>query len=359
MRAAVITPFFVDRDAVCNDVFHSARTLREHGWEARIFAVGGQSERERAYPIKELDGWIREPGDLVYFHFSTGRRDVTDAVERLRCRKLLKFHNVTPPEMFSMWSDELAEASRLGRADMPRVAKMDWEAALGDSAYNLSEIESDLAAGVPRVVVPPFHETDMLLAARPATPTKDDMPRLLTVGRIVQSKGHPFLLRVMRYLVHELGVRAGLDIVGKPDHRVLAYMRNLALMVREFQLEPYVRFIGEAPPAVLADRYASCAAFVSTSDHEGFCVPIIEAMAFGLPVVALGTTAVPETVGDAGIVWDERDPRRFALTLQRLLSSKEERDWLADRGRARYAERYTNAAIAAKLVEVLHRGQTP
>ena len=357
-RAAVITPFFVDRDAVCNDVFHSARVLREAGWEARIFAVGGQSERERAHPVAELAAWCRDPADLAYFHFSTGRRDVTDAVAALGCRKVLKFHNVTPPEMFSMWSDELAEASRLGRADMPLVARMSWEAALGDSAYNLAEIEALLAPGVKRGVVPPFHETEALLALRPTAPTQDAMPRLLTVGRIVQSKGHPFLLRVMRYLVHELGVRAGLDIVGKPDHRVLAYMRNLALMVREFQLEPYVRFIGEASAATLAERYASCAAFVCTSDHEGFCVPIVEAMAFGLPVVALGTTAVPETVGDAGIVWEERDPRRFALTLQRLLAAKDERDWLADRGRARYAERYTNAAIASQLMEVLHRGQT-
>ena len=59
--------------------------------------------------------------------------------------------------------------------------------------------------------------------------------------------------------------------------------------------------IGEASAADLATRYASSAAFVCTSDHEGFCVPVVEAMAFGLPVVALGTTAVPETVGDAGI----------------------------------------------------------
>jgi len=352
-RAAVITPFFVDRDAVCNDVFHSARVLREHGWDARVFAVGGHSERERARPIEELAAFVRAPDDLAYFHFSTGRRDVTDAVAALRCRKVLKFHNVTPPEMFSMWSDELAEASRLGRADMPLVARMEWEAALGDSAYNLSEIEADLAPKVRKAVVPPFHETDGLLALRPPSPSRDEMPRLLTVGRIVQSKGHPFLLRVMRYLVHDLGVRAGLDIVGKPDHRVLGYMRNLALIVREYGLEPYVRFVGEASAEALADRYASCAAFISTSEHEGFCVPVIEAMAFGLPVVALGTTAVPETVGDAGIVWEERDPRRFALTVQRLLASPEERAWLGNLGRERFAARYANPVIERSLLAAL------
>ena len=353
MRAALITPIFVDRDAVCNDVYHGARTLREHGWDARVFAVGGHSAREAAHPIEELGAWIREPSDLVYFHFSTGRRDVTDAVAAAGGRKLLKFHNVTPPEMFSMWSDELAEASRLGRADMPRVAAMGWDVALGDSSFNLAEIEAALPATTRRGVVPPFHETDELLALRPATAPASDMPRLLTVGRLVQSKGHPFLLRVMRYLVHELGVRAGLDIVGKPDHRMLAYMRNLALMVREFGLEAHVRFLGEVDSAELAARYTASTLFVCGSEHEGFCVPLVEAMAFGLPIVTLATTAIPETVGDAAVSWAERDPRRFALTIQRLLAAPAERAWLAEQGRARYAERYTNAAIGKRFLEAL------
>ena len=353
MRAALVTPFFVDRDAVCNDVFHSARALRERGWEARVFAVGGQSERERAFPIGDMASFIRDASDLVYFHFSTGRRDVTDAVEALRCRKVMKFHNVTPPEMFAMWSDELAEASRLGRADMRRVAAMPWDAALGDSSYNLAEIASALPASTRQGVVPPFHETDELLALKPASTPAEDMPRLLMVGRIVQSKGHPFLLRVMRYLVHDLGVRVGLDFVGKPDHRLLSYMRNLALMVREYALENHVRFLGEVSSAQLAERYTASSLFVCASEHEGFCVPMVEAMAFGLPIVALSTTAIPETVGDAGVLWEERDPRRFALTIQRLLSHADERAFLAERGRARYAERFTNAAIAARLMEFL------
>lgn len=351
-RAALITPSFVDRDAVCNDVYHSAQALRGRGWEARVFAVASDSTREKAVPIAQLREFIRSPDDLVYFHFSTGRRELNEALAAVRCRKVLKFHNITPPEFFSMWCDELAEASRAGRADMGRVAALDWERVLADSSFNLDEIAGLVRAGTPTEVLPPFHDTDELLA-QPRPHGAPDRPRILAVGRIAQSKGHPFLLRTMRYLVHDLGVQAVLDIVGKPDHRLLAYLRMLELMVREFRLERHVSFHGEIPGEALAERYAQASVFVSTSEHEGFCVPIVEAMAFGVPVLALGVAAVPETVGDAGLLWEERDPRRFGLAIQRLLASESERRWLGERGRARYLERFANARIEERLVAAL------
>jgi glycosyltransferase involved in cell wall biosynthesis len=348
-RAAILTPFFVDRDAVCNDVYHSARVLRAAGWDARVFAVSGESAREEAHPLAQLGPFLRDPADLAYFHFSTGRRDMVEALAALRCRKILKFHNITPPELFSTWSDEIAEANRIGRHEMPAIAKLPWEAAWGDSAFNLAEIAPSLAPGTPTAVLPPFHETDALIAHRGNASPSTDPPHLLTVGRIAQSKGHAFLLRVMRYLVHDLRTPAILDIVGKPDSRLLAYLRMLELMVAEFALEPWVRFHGEVATEALAARYGEASAFLCASEHEGFCVPLVEAMAFGVPVVALATTAVPETVGEAGLVWEERDPRRFALSIQRLLREPGERRWLGEMGRARFEGHFANGILEARL----------
>lgn len=356
-RAAFVTPFFADRDAVCNDTYHGARALAARGWETAVFAVGGTSERATVRPFDDLRKFVRGPEDVVCFHFSTGRRDIEEAVAAAPGRKILKFHNITPPEHFAMWSDDLAEASRTGRLEMPRVAAMGWEQVWADSSFNLAEIAPHLPPGTPAGVIAPFHETDELLAQPRPPAAAQGMPRLLTVGRVVQSKGHPFLLRVMRYLVHELGTPAVLDIVGKPDHRLLAYLRMLELMVREFGLERHVRFHGEITAATLAAHYAGATAFVCASEHEGFCVPLVEAMAFGVPVVALGTTAVPETVGGAGIVWDERDPRRFAVTLKRLAGNPAERDWLAAQGRARYAARFSNAMIEPQVVAAIAAGR--
>lgn len=350
-RAAVITPYFVDRDAVCNDVRGSAEALGRLGFDARVFAVGGHSERLRFHPAAEAAAFAREPADLLYFHFSTGKPELLEGVRATRARRLLKFHNITPPEHFSIWSDELAEASRRGRSEMPEVGAVAWGHVLGDSAYNLADLAPHLAADVPRSVVPPFHETDALL--RHAADGGGRSNRILSVGRLAPSKGHPFLLRVMRHLVHDLRVEAALDIVGKPDPRLAGYVRVLAMMVREYGLESHVTFHAEVADAELARLYGGAAAFATTSEHEGFCVPVIEAMAFGVPVVALAATALPETVGDAGLLWEARDPRPFAASLARLLREPEAHALLARAGRERYAARFTNAAIESRLAAVV------
>jgi glycosyltransferase involved in cell wall biosynthesis/SAM-dependent methyltransferase len=352
-RAAVITPFFADRDAVCNDVRASAEILRREGWDTRVFALGGTSAREAIHPLGEMGAFVRDSGDLAYYHFSTGRHDVTEAIAALRCRRWLKFHNITPPELFSVWSDELAEASRVGRAEMPAIGKIPWEQVWGDSSFNLQEIAPYLTPGTARGVLPPFHETESLLAAAPQGVAPASPASLVTVGRLVQSKGHPFLLRVMRYLVHDLRVEATLDIVGKPDHRLAGYARMLELVVREYALERHVRFRGEIDEASLARHYASASVFVTTSEHEGFCVPIVEAMAFGVPVVALATSAVPETVGEAGIVWPERDPRRFAVTLAELLRDPGEMRALSRAGLARYRERFARRVLEQQFTATI------
>jgi glycosyltransferase involved in cell wall biosynthesis len=121
----------------------------------------------------------------------------------------------------------------------------------------------------------------------------------------------------------------------------------------KFQLEPHVTFHAEVGDAELAGLYRGAAAFVTTSEHEGFCVPVIEAMAFGVPVVALAATALPETVGDAGLLWEARDPRPFAASLARLMREPEAHQLLASAGRERYARRFTNEAIEGRLAEVV------
>lgn len=352
-RAGIVTPHFTDRDAVCNDAWHSTLALRRLGWDAHVFAMGCDSARETARPVAEMGGFLREAADLCYFHFSHGQKALTDAVEALACRKVLKTHNVTPPEFFAMWSDELAEASRLGREGTARIARLGWERVLAASAYNLSELAPFLPPGTPTAVLPPFHEADDLLARAPAPAAAASPPRLLTVGRIAQNKGHAFLLRIVRYLVHELRTPVVLDVAGKPDHRLLGYLRTLQLMVREFGIEANVSFRGEMDPDGLARCYREASVFLSGSEHEGFCVPIVEAMAFGLPVVALGAAAVPETVGDAGIVWAERDPRRFAVTIQRLLDNAPERAWLGEQGRRRFAGQFDNQVLERRFADAI------
>lgn len=350
-RAAIVTPFYVDNDAVCNDVFHFGHNLRASGWEAQTFAIGRHRSNDAALPLEDLPQYLRASTDVLLYHFSTGCPSALALVEQARCIKVLRYHNITPPELFSVWCDDLAEATRIGRAEIPRVGAVEWHAVWGASCYNLGELAPYLAGTPRQVSLPPFHDVAALLQQSPPDKAHpDESLRVLFVGRIAPSKGHAFMLRVIRYAVHELGLALDVQIVGKVDHRLKGYYTMLQAMVQEYAIGHAVTFTGEVSANELARHYRRADVFLCTSDHEGFCVPLVEAMAFGVPIVALGTTAIPETVGDAGIVFAERDPRRFAVALKTLLEQPDARKTLAALGLERFQRAYSPAAQSTVLL---------
>jgi glycosyltransferase involved in cell wall biosynthesis len=103
----------------------------------------------------------------------------------------------------------------------------------------------------------------------------------------------------------------------------------------------------------LKGYYQTASAFVVASEHEGFCVPVVEAMALGVPVIGYGSTAVPHTVGDAALVWDEPDPFLLAQSLDAVLRDAETRRRLTERGRRRYHNLFDNRRIERDFLHAL------
>jgi glycosyltransferase involved in cell wall biosynthesis len=356
---AVVTPFYVDRDAVCNDVFHFVYVLRQAGWETRSFAIGRERSDDAAAPLADLPNFITQASDIVIYHFSTGSPECLSALAKLPGKKVLKYHNITPPEMFSIWSDVLAEASRVGRVEIAAIAAMNWDLILADSEFNYSELVPYLKSMRNHAVLPPFHEVESLLSRAavhsiPALPLRSTL-NVLFVGRVAPSKGHGLLLRVIRYAHHELALSLRVRLIGKSDHRFRSYEVMLRAMIREYGLEGVVTLDGSVTADSLADAYSTSDVFLCTSDHEGFCVPLVEAMAFGKPIVALATSAVPETVGDAGLVFETRDPRPFALALERLQKDPELRQRLSNAGRARNERLFAMPVLTKQLLEQISK----
>jgi glycosyltransferase involved in cell wall biosynthesis len=114
-----------------------------------------------------------------------------------------------------------------------------------------------------------------------------------------------------------------------------------------------VFFIDGATESELRGYYQSASVFVLASEHEGFCVPAVEAMALGVPVVGYGSTAVPATVGDAGLLWPEPDPFLLAQSVAAVAAAGPARQALAERGRRRYRERFANQRIQVQLLDAL------
>ncbi len=338
-RGAVhqFVPALIPRDATGSHTLLLRTALRGAGWRSEIFAEATHDElRGESIPVEDYARHAA-PGDVLVYQFSTSSM-VADLLYQRPEPLVIDYHNVTGPEHYEGWDPS---AARRAAEAVDQLAKLAPRAALGlaDSAFN----ERDLrAAGCRRTAVVPVlvdHRRlggppDRRVAARLAgTAAGADW---LFVGRVVPSKSQHELVKALWAYRRLYDPRARLHLVGStPSRRYLATVRSF---VDELGLSGAVRITGEVSDAALAAHFDGADVYVSLSVHEGFGVPLREAMARGVPVVALAAGAVPATVGGAGLVLERADPAFVAAAVHRVLSDTRLRTGLVDAGHRRAEE---------------------
>lgn len=240
------------------------------------------------------------------------------------------YHNVTPPELLRAANPAVAAMCALGRERLADLAGR-VTALIADSAFNARDLAE---AGLGEAAVVP-------LLIRPVDPPDrvrppDGPPRMLSVGRIVPNKRLEDVVRVHALAQRAHDPAAELTLVGswegfEPYHRALAALPG--------QLgSGGVRLTGRVPDAQRDEAYERASVYVCMSVHEGFCLPLVEALQRGLPVVARAASAVPETLGAAGIVLPDDDLAVFAEAVVEVSRSEPLRAALAAAARERLAE---------------------
>jgi glycosyltransferase involved in cell wall biosynthesis len=259
-----------------------------------------------------------EAGDVLVYQYATasgmgpwlGTRTETLVVN---------YHNVTPPEFYAPWDNGMARHQLLAQTQLRELAP---RAALGLAVSTFNETELRAAGFRRTAVVPPAAMLSAgaapALAVRP--PTRQGS-RWLSVGRLAPNKA--IELAVMALLVTRAhhDPTATLDVVGRSA--VSSYTAALQSFVDELGLRGAVTFSGPVSDDALVERMSSADILVVTSRHEGFGVPVLEAMSSGLPVVANEAGALPEVVGDAGLLVDARDPYALADAVARVAADGE------------------------------------
>ena len=310
-------------------------------------------------PLTEFDrdvrGQPRGRDDLLIFHGSIGAPDVFSFVEARRERLLLVYHNISPATAYMPYDPTFAALLAGGRRDIAQLAAR-CVLAITPSAFNARELQDMGFADVrvwPLVVdldqirnIPPDPATTEQLAAL-------EGPLLLFLGQLLPHKRPDFLVQAFHILSTYLMPEAHLALVGAP--RLEPYRRQLYRFIDELQL-PRLHRVGHVPDDVFAAYWRRADAFVTASEHEGFLQPVLEAMAFDVPVVARSFGAVPDTVGGAGIVLGSHDgPAVFAEAMATVLTDKVLRAELVARGRRRLEDfdpEQTRAAFYRHLVDV-------
>ena len=343
-------PVLAPDDAMSDHVFALRARFREWGYDSQAYAVeakDGVDGETRSY--RELFRTMR-PDDTLVLHFSMGH-EVFDELAKLPARRVLVFHNVTPPEFFVGINPHAAAHARLGLRQLARLAPA-IDLAIGVSEFNERELAAagyTKTACVPilidwtRYAVDPDPEVRGLLAGVHS--------KLLFVGRISPNKRQDELIRMLAYYRRCIDPEAILVLVGSHRDQPQYYARLRAL-ADALGLSHAVRFTGRITLAQLVAYYRAASCFVSLSEHEGVGVPLLEAMHLGTPVVALARAAIPETVGGAGVLIPEKD---LAMTAEACALVNEDLGWrgaLIDAGHAR-VKAFDPDRIAQRTKEVL------
>jgi glycosyltransferase involved in cell wall biosynthesis len=170
---------------------------------------------------------------------------------------------------------------------------------------------------------------------------------------VAPNKGHVALIQAFATYHRDYNPNSRLIIVGKEDVRFAKYSKLLRKLIDQLGIKSEVNFAGEVSDEELKAYYDLADVFLTTSEHEGFCVPLVEAMALKVPITAYASSAIPETVGPAGIVWEKRDPYLLAESINSIVKDKALAHSLSAMGWQRYQQLFSNNQIAKQFITAL------
>jgi glycosyltransferase involved in cell wall biosynthesis len=304
-------------DAIGHEVLGIQRVLRAAGYESDIFVETADSRLEdRTVDYRELAG-ASHPDNILIHHFSISSR-ASRIAYALPDRMVLVYHNITPPEYFVDVHPLLVQLCYLGRRELGLYAGR-CELALGDSEYNRQELET-LGFPVTGVlpVVPDFSHLSGPANYMHAGQFDDEWVNLLFVGRTIPNKRLEDVVRWFHAYKRWFNPRSRLLFVGAQGG-FESYIAMLNQLVARLGTAD-VHFLGHVTNEELVAYYESADVFLCASEHEGFCVPLVEAFHMGVPVIAYAATAVPATMDGGGILIADKDPVHVAALVDRIVT---------------------------------------
>lgn len=304
MRVDQLVPAYHRGDAIGDEAANLREFLRLQGFTSEIYRL--TCDRELEEESKPFSSFPKpRPSDVAVLHFALPS-PLTAAFRRISCKRVIIYHNVTAPEFFKEFSQEMVSLARAGREELHSLAK-DVDLALADSPFNAQELR-ELGFKDARVF-PLF--IDFTRYEKPMNRFvydlyRDEKTNVLFVGRVVPNKKIEDLIKVTFYYKKYISPLVRLIIVGKTSS-LPKYYESLSLLADSFFLESEeIHFLGHIPDAEMFALYRAADVFLSLSEHEGFCLPLIESMIFDLPIIAYNSTAVPSTLGGGGILINQK-----------------------------------------------------
>lgn len=329
-------------DAISDQMQFIKDSLKEIGIQGEIFACEIKSGANY-FATPWNSHLAKEKNALLLIHHSQGN-PLLQSLLAHKVKKAVVYHNITPSTFLSH-DPVLSEISILGRSQLNEMSKY-INLAFSDSKYNSVELKE---AGFKNIrLLPLFDCTDLKTTVKAAR-LKDSVnisqnkaSKLLFVGRNSPHKRQDLIIKTLYYLI-QLNPNATLTLIGKGDP---VYERYLKDLIKVLRLEKHVTLTGSISKEERDHYYYSSDAFLCLSEHEGYCIPIAQAMAWELPIFSVTDCALRETLGDAGVQLKTQNPSKIAAIIHSTLNNEEAVEYVIYRQREqlKLIEQFQNKA---------------
>lgn len=295
---------------------------------------------------------------LIIYHHSIYWEEGAVILNMARCKIFLRYHNITPALFSKRYSAFFSKLLQRGRDQTKEyIASGKICHYIADSTYNATEL---IEYGVPQAkisILAPFHKIDEFERTRLNLDILEELLdgtiNLLSVGRIVPNKGFHHAITIIEQYLRYYGDSIRLNIIGGTDPHFQGYVDELAELVSHNHLGNYVHFRGKVSFADLHTYYAASHVFLLLSEHEGFCLPILEAQYHKLPIIALDRCAVKNTLGTEQLLIADINNAFLASAIHMLTHDNDIRNYLAGHGFNNYL-RYRTDILSKRLAGILH-----
>lgn len=318
MKIIQLVPSLLYGDAIGNDVVAIKKILADRGFKTQIYA-DCIDERVKNEARNLSDVCDLQSDDIILYHEGCFSKQL-EWVKEQNCRKVMIYHNITPSEFFSKYNKTAEDSCRLGYDDVRKMNDV-FDFVLAVSSFNKQNLV-DMGYKCPMKVLPiliPFDDYKKVPSQKILVKYKNDgFTNIVFVGRISPNKCQQDVIKAFCDYQRYFNKKSRLFIVGS----------GAGCETYEQQLKEYssmlgarnVIFTGHIKFDEILAYYHLADLFLCQSEHEGFCVPLVEAMYFNVPIVAYDSSAIGETLGGSGVLLKEKDSLLTAGVIDRIVT---------------------------------------
>ena len=346
MRVLQLLPSLKKGDGVGNFAFNLKEILQEMDFRTEIYSEKIDANVPKNMAKKLSDLRIKDD-DVILYHMCTGT-SLNYKVMEYKCKKIMIYHNITPPHFYKQYSLNSYNACTKGYEDVEAM-KNGFDAVVPMSAFN-KKCLLEYGYSEENMYLLPFLLEKEEKKRNILDKTKNtNQVNLLYVGRMVPHKRVEDIVSAFVYYKKYYNENAVLNLIGSngPEE----YMQPLKAYIKSLKIEG-LNLLGHVSDCELERYYQTADLYVSMSEYEGFCLPIIEAMLYEIPVLAYNAAAVADTLGKGGILWDKKSPIYLASIMNYMIENKSIREEIINNQKEEL-EKYSKEKVMAALEHIL------